>query len=100
MGKDAKAAAHLMAHASTEQKKKALKGIAEGLKNQAQRNLGGKPKRYCGSAGLRNVPSPVGQAFSSRQSPGRMIEGVLQVIELPDPVGEVIELRVAKRVKS
>ena len=39
MGKDAKAAAHLMAHASTEQKNKALKGIAEGLKNQRKEIL-------------------------------------------------------------
>ena len=91
MGKDAKVAARQMAHATTEQKNRALQRIADGLKNKRKEILAANQKDITEAETAGMSQSLLDRLSLQENRLEGIIDGVHQVIKLPNPVGEVIE---------
>lgn len=92
VGKQAKAAARLLSHASTQSKNQALLAIAQALKaNQAHIIAENQKDLDAGKANGLDTPA-LDRLTLSVNSIDAMIEGLHQVATLPDPVGEITNL--------
>lgn len=93
LGKQAKAAAPLIAAASTAQKNQALHYLAQELETQAQHILAANAQDMQ-AAGEKGLDAALAERLSL--NPKRiesMIDGVRQIAALPDPIGEIAAMK-------
>lgn len=93
LGKQAKAAAPLIAAASTAQKNRALQHLAQELKAQAQHILAANAQDMQ-AAGEKGLDAALAERLEL--NPKRiesMIDGVCQIAALPDPIGEIAAMK-------
>jgi glutamate-5-semialdehyde dehydrogenase len=92
VGRQARAASRVVAAASVEVKSQALRGMAAAL-DAARSTLQHANARDVAEARERGLAQPlIDRLVLDDAAIDRMIEGVLQVDKLPDPVGEVTDL--------
>ncbi|SUO91680.1 glutamate-5-semialdehyde dehydrogenase [Suttonella indologenes] len=100
LGKQAKAAAPLIAAASTTQKNRALQHLAQELEAQAQHILAVNAQDMQ-AAGEKGLDAALAERLEL--NPKRiesMIDGVRQIAALPDPIGEIAAMKTnAKRLQ-
>lgn len=93
LGKQAKAAAPLIAAASTAQKNRALQHLAQELEAQAQHILAANAQDMQ-AAGEKGLDAALAERLEL--NPKRienMIDGVRQIAALPDPIGEIAAMK-------
>lgn len=93
LGKQAKAAAPLIATASTAQKNRALQHLAQELEAQAQHILAANAQDMQ-AAGEKGLDAALAERLEL--NPKRiesMIDGVRQIAALPDPIGEIAAMK-------
>lgn len=94
MGKAARAAAQLMAKADSGQKSKALENIATNLRKQRAQIQKANALDLQNAKKNGNLSAPLLERLKlDDSSMERMIEGLGQVAALPDPIGEIVEIR-------
>ncbi len=92
LGKAARAASRIIAAATTQQKSAALQAIA-GATDRAREAIKAANAEDMANAETRGIDQPlIDRLFLDDRGIDRMIEGVLQVDALKDPVGEVTDL--------
>lgn len=93
VGRQAKSASRAMARASTEQKNHALQLISSSITREAAalRAANQEDLNAARSAGL--APALLDRLSLSEQAIRDMAEGLLQIAALPDPIGEITDLK-------
>jgi glutamate-5-semialdehyde dehydrogenase len=93
VGERARAAARVLARASTQEKNDALAAIAGAIERDAQRLLAANAEDVAGArAGGEDAPF-IDRLTLKPASVTAMADGLRQIAALPDPVGEMSELR-------
>lgn len=91
MGERAQAAKYLLQQTNTEEKNQALKAVAEGLVKNSSFILAENEKDIQAGEAAGMHPGMIDRLRLTGQRIEGMAEGLLQIAELPDPVGEVME---------
>jgi len=93
VGREARKASRAMARAETAAKDQALRSMAAAIEREVQRLLDAN-RRDLEAAGAKGLaPAMIDRLTLSRDSAAGMAEGLRQIAQLPDPVGEVSELK-------
>ena len=93
VGKQARAAARLIAKADTATKNRALTLIAQTIERDAQRLLDANA-RDLDDARAKKLDAPlIDRLTLTEKTIAGMADGLLQIVKLPDPVGEISGLR-------
>ena len=93
VGERARAAARVVARTGTDAKNAALMAIAETLERETHRLLAANAHDVTGARATGNDAAFVDRLTLTADTVRAMAEGVRQVAALPDPVGEVSELK-------
>ncbi len=91
MGERAQAAKFLLQQAETEEKNQALKAVAEGLVKNSSFILAENERDIQAGEAAGMHPGMIDRLRLTEQRIKGMAEGLLQIVALPDPVGEVME---------
>ena len=93
IGKQARAAARLIAKADTASKNKALTLAAQAIERDASRLLDAN-KRDLDAARAKKLDAPlIDRLTLTGKTIASMADGLRQIVKLPDPIGEISELR-------
>ena len=93
VGREARAASRLMARADTAAKNRALEAIAEAISREADRLLEANAMDLAGAKERGLEPALVDRLTLSRKGIAGMSEGLLQIASLPDPIGEISDMK-------
>jgi len=93
VGKQARAAARLIARADTNTKNKALMSIARALERTAKRLLEANARDLEAAHGKKIDAAAIDRLTLNPKAIEAMIDGLAQISKLPDPVGEIIGLK-------
>lgn len=93
VGKQARAAARLIARADTAAKNRALTTMAEAIVRAAKRLLEANA-RDVEAANNKNLdPALIDRLTLTPRTVEEMADGLMQIAKLPDPIGEIVELK-------
>ena len=93
VGVAAREAARVLARADTQSKNRALQATAASLRRHAKRILDANARDVDAARAARHDDAFVDRLELSEKSIEAMADGVLQIVALPDPVGEISDLR-------
>ncbi len=93
VGRRARAASHALARAGTDAKNRALRAIAAAIRRDCKAILAANAEDVADARKVGLDPALVDRLTLTAKSVEAMAEGVEEVARLPDPVGEVSELR-------
>jgi glutamate-5-semialdehyde dehydrogenase len=93
IGRQARAAANALAKAGTRAKDDALQAIARALRNDTERLIAANAKDLRSARARKLDPAAIDRLTLSAKSIDAMAAGVEHVAALPDPVGEISELK-------
>jgi glutamate-5-semialdehyde dehydrogenase len=93
VGREARAASRLMAKADTASKNRALEAIAEAVLRESDRLLEANARDIEGAKSRNLEPALIDRLTLSGKGIAGMSEGLLQIASLPDPVGEISDLK-------
>lgn len=93
VGREARAASRLMARADTAAKNRALEAIAEAVSREADRLLEANAVDLEGAKQRGLEPALIDRLTLSRKGIAGMSEGLLQIASLPDPIGEISDMK-------
>jgi len=93
VGREARAASRLMARADTAAKNRALEAIAEAVSREADRLLEANAMDLEGAKKRGLEPALIDRLTLSRKGIAGMSEGLLQIASLPDPIGEISDMK-------
>jgi len=93
VGREARQASHAMARADTAAKDQALLAMAAAIERQVERLLHANALDLDGARAKGLAPALLDRLAISRKGVASMAEGLRQIARLPDPVGEVSELK-------
>ncbi len=93
VGREARAASRLMARADTAAKNRALEAIAEAISREADRLLEANAMDLEGAKQRGLEPALIDRLTLSRKGIAGMSEGLLQIASLPDPIGEISDMK-------
>ena len=93
VGREARAASRLMARADTAARNRALDAIAEAISREADRLLEANAVDLEGAKKRGLEPALVDRLTLSRKGIAGMSEGLLQIASLPDPIGEISDMK-------
>ena len=91
LGKQAVDAKYVLQTLTTEQKNKALEVVAEALKNSKEKLLSANAVDISNGEANGMHPGLVDRLRLTDARIDAMAEGLLQIVELPDPIGECME---------
>ncbi len=93
VGKGARAASRLMARADTAAKNRALEAIAQAIARESDRLLTANARDLEEAKRKGLEPAFIDRLTLSAKGVASMSDGLLQIASLPDPVGEISELK-------
>ncbi|HQT26109.1 MAG TPA: glutamate-5-semialdehyde dehydrogenase [Burkholderiales bacterium] len=93
IGREARIASRAMARADTAAKNRALEAIADAVVREADSLVEANARDLEGAKRRGLEPALIDRLTLSRKSIASMSEGLLQIASLPDPVGEISELK-------
>jgi len=93
VGKQARAAARLLAKADTTTKNKALTLTAQAIERDAKRLLGANAEDIAAAHAKKLDPAMIDRLTLTESTISAMADGLRQIVKLPDPVGEISELK-------
>ena len=93
VGKQARAAARLVAKADTATKDKALALTAQAIERDAKRLLGANAEDIAAASAKKIDPAMIDRLTLTENTIAAMADGLRQIVKLPDPVGEISELK-------
>ena len=93
IGRQARSAASAMAKAETEAKNRALAAIATAIRNDTDRLLASNAKDVRSARAHKLDPAAIDRLTLNSKTIDTMAAGVEQIAALPDPVGEISELK-------
>ncbi|MHB1299463.1 MAG: glutamate-5-semialdehyde dehydrogenase [Burkholderiales bacterium] len=93
VGREARAASRLMARADTAAKNRALEAIAEAISREADRLLEANAMDLEGAKKRGLEPALIDRLTLSVKGIAGMSEGLLQIASLPDPIGEISDMK-------
>ena len=93
LGQQARAAARLIARADGSLKDQALRHIAANIRNHADNILAANRLDLEGAKANGLEPAMLDRLALSEKSVGQMAEGIEQIAALPDPIGEITDLK-------
>src|SRR5882757_7452305 len=93
IGRKARAAARLMAKADTDSKNHALNVMAEAIRRDASKLLAANARDVEHAKKIGLDTAMIDRLTLTDKSIASMAEGVLQVIALADPIGEITDLK-------
>lgn len=91
MGQRAETAKYLLQQAKTEEKNQALAAVAENLVKQTDYILAENQKDIQAGEAAGMHTGMLDRLRLNKERIAKMAEGLLQIVELPDPIGEVME---------
>jgi glutamate-5-semialdehyde dehydrogenase len=89
VGREARAASRLMARADTKSKNKALTAMARAIRREAKSLLAANSKDMESARANKLDDALLDRLTLSATAIDSMAEGLLQIVQLPDPVGEI-----------
>jgi glutamate-5-semialdehyde dehydrogenase len=89
IGREARAASRLMARADTKSKNKALTVMAQAIRREAKSLLAANSKDMESARANKLDDALLDRLTLSAKDIDSMAEGLLQIVQLPDPVGEI-----------
>ena len=89
VGREARAASRLMARADTKSKNKALTAMAHAIRREAKSLLAANSKDMESARANKLDDALLDRLTLSAKDVDSMAEGLLQIVQLPDPVGEI-----------
>ncbi len=89
VGREARAASRLMARADTKTKNKALTAMARAIRREAKSLLAANSKDMESARANKLDDAELDRLTLSAKAIDSMAEGLLQIVQLPDPVGEI-----------
>jgi len=89
IGREARAASRLMARADTKSKNKALTAMAHAIRREAKSLLAANSKDMESARANKLDDALLDRLTLSAKDIDSMAEGLLQIVQLPDPVGEI-----------
>ena len=89
VGREARAASRLMARADTKSKNKALTAMAHAIRREAKSLLAANSKDMESARANKLDDALLDRLTLSAKDIDSMAEGLLQIVQLPDPVGEI-----------
>ncbi|HSS47125.1 MAG TPA: glutamate-5-semialdehyde dehydrogenase [Burkholderiales bacterium] len=92
VGREARAASRLMAKADTRTKNKALTVMAQAIRREAQSLLAANAKDMEKAGAQKLDDALLDRLALSAKIVDNMAEGLMQIVQLPDPVGEITGL--------
>jgi glutamate-5-semialdehyde dehydrogenase len=92
VGREARAASRLMAKADTRTKNQALTVMAEAIKRDAQKLLAENAKDLAAAKEKGLEAAMIDRLTLTPKTVAAMAEGLMQIVALPDPVGEITGL--------
>ena len=93
VGKAARKASRAMARADTASKNRALEAIAAAIVREADRLLEANALDIEGAKTRGLEPALIDRLSLSRKAIAGMSEGLLQIASLPDPIGEISDMK-------
>jgi glutamate-5-semialdehyde dehydrogenase len=93
VGRGARAAARLVAKADTATKNRALRAIAESLERAASKLLAANARDVDGAHERKLADALIDRLTLTPKSVSAMADGLVQIAGLPDPIGEISNLR-------
>jgi glutamate-5-semialdehyde dehydrogenase len=93
VGKQARAAARLVAKADTATKDKALTLAAQAIERDAKRLLDANAEDIAAARANKLEPAMIDRLTLTENTIAAMADGLRQIVKLPDPVGEISELK-------
>jgi glutamate-5-semialdehyde dehydrogenase len=93
MGRDARAASRLVAKADTETKNRALTATSEAIERACEALLAANARDVKAARAQKLHPALIDRLTLNAKSVAAMADGLRQIARLPDPIGEVIEMR-------
>ena len=93
VGKQARAAARLLAKADTATKDKALTLTAQAIERDAARLFGANAEDIAAARAKKLEPAMIDRLTLTENTIAAMADGLRQIVKLPDPVGEIGELK-------
>jgi glutamate-5-semialdehyde dehydrogenase len=93
VGREARKASRAMARADTAAKDRALLAMADAIDREAQRLLDTNRRDLDAARGKGLAPAMADRLALDHKSISAMAEGLRQIAQLPDPVGEISELK-------
>ena len=92
VGREARAASRFMAKADTQTKNKALTVMAQAIRRESSSLLAANAKDMEKARALKLDDTLLDRLALSAKTVDGMAEGLLQIVQLPDPVGEITDL--------
>ncbi|MGH8743868.1 MAG: gamma-glutamyl-phosphate reductase, partial [Burkholderiales bacterium] len=92
VGREARAASRFMAKADTQTKNKALTVMAQAIRRESSSLLVANAKDMEKARALKLDDALLDRLVLSAKTVDGMAEGLLQIVQLPDPVGEITDL--------
>jgi len=92
VGREARAASRYMARADTKSKNKALSSMAQAIRREVRGLLAANSKDMESARANKLDDALLDRLSLSEKAIECMAEGLLQIVQLPDPVGEISEL--------
>ncbi len=92
LGRRARKASRLMASASTRQKNAALSALAVQINNHRQSLMNANAADVARAKAAGQDPAFIDRLTLSNSAIDTMIEGIQQIMALPDPIGEITQL--------
>ncbi len=92
LGRRARKASRLMASASTRQKNAALSALAVQINNHRQSLMNANAADIARAKAVGQDPAFIDRLTLSNSAIDTMIEGIQQIMALPDPIGEITQL--------
>ena len=89
VGREARAASRLMARADTKSKNKALTAMAQAIRREAKSLLAANSKDMESARANKLDDALLDRLTLTARDIDSMAEGLLQIVQLPDPVGEI-----------
>ena len=89
VGREARAASRLMARADTKSKNKALTAMAQAIRREAKSQLAANSKDMESARANKLDDALLDRLTLTARDIDSMAEGLLQIVQLPDPVGEI-----------
>jgi glutamate-5-semialdehyde dehydrogenase len=93
IGRAARAASRIVAKADTETKDRALDAIAEAIERASEALLAANARDLKAARAQKLDPALIDRLTLNAKSVSAMADGLRQIARLPDPIGEVIDMR-------
>ncbi|MCE9642471.1 MAG: glutamate-5-semialdehyde dehydrogenase [Betaproteobacteria bacterium] len=93
VGRQARAASRLVAKADTATKNRALKLTADAIERDAERLLAANARDLAAAREKKLDPPLIDRLTLSKKSLAEVADGLRQIAQLPDPIGEISELK-------